>query len=172
MERAKNSSGFTLVELMVIVGLVAIFSAIALPSFISFVNNNRTQSAGSELYSLLQYARGTAAANRTTLTVCFDNGKVSVKSLCNKADSEALRLVDTSVDMASVSIKSSQTAVTFYPNGTTKAPATTIVLCGANGSANNAANGFTLTVDVSGSVRMWNRGKGRDNVANMSSCSP
>lgn len=166
MERAKNSSGFTLTELMIVVALVAVFSAIAIPSFSSLVSNNRTQGAAGEIYGLLQFARSTAAANRSTLMVCFDAGKISVKTLCTKADSEALRIVNTAVDMGSVSINSSQNVVTFYPNGTTKAPATTIVLCGSNG----AANGFTLTVDVSGSVRMWNRGKTRDNAATMSSC--
>ncbi len=168
MKRITHSSGFTLTELMIVVGLVAIFSAIAVPNLMSFVSNNHTQAAAGEIYGLLQFARGTAAANRSTLTVCFDEGKISVKPLCDKADSTALRLVNTAVDMGSVTIQSSQAAVTFYPNGTTKAPATTIVFCGSNG----AANGLTLTVDVSGSVRLWNRGKTKDNAATMSSCSP
>ncbi|MPS98116.1 MAG: prepilin-type N-terminal cleavage/methylation domain-containing protein [Pseudomonas sp.] len=56
--------GFTLIEMMVVVALVAILAALAAPSFIAQIANQRVSSAALELQSLLQLARSEAVYKR------------------------------------------------------------------------------------------------------------
>ncbi|MHB9797796.1 GspH/FimT family pseudopilin [Pseudomonas sp. MT3] len=69
MSRPKGLAGFTLIELMIVVTLLAVFATIALPSFTSTIENNRVQSASEELFSLLQYARSEAVSRNAPVTV-------------------------------------------------------------------------------------------------------
>lgn len=57
---AQRQDGFTLIEAMVTIGLLAILLGIAVPSFDLLINRNRAQSTGKELVALLQYARAQA----------------------------------------------------------------------------------------------------------------
>ena len=61
----KKTSGFTLIELMVVVALVAILAALAAPSFLTQIANQRVSSAAQDLQSLLQLARSEAIYKRT-----------------------------------------------------------------------------------------------------------
>ena len=65
-----SSSGFTLVELMVTVAVLAIISAIAFPSFTSLMNSNRLAGAANDLVGDLQYARSEAIRRNSRITVC------------------------------------------------------------------------------------------------------
>jgi len=64
------SRGFTLVELLVTIAVVAILAAIALPSFTSMIQRNGVNSAGNRLMADLGYARAEAATRGTYVSVC------------------------------------------------------------------------------------------------------
>jgi type IV fimbrial biogenesis protein FimU len=69
MSRPKASAGFTLIELMIVVVLLAIFASIALPSFSTLMRNNKVQGSADELYILLQFARTEAVSRRATIKI-------------------------------------------------------------------------------------------------------
>ncbi|HDS0922811.1 TPA: GspH/FimT family pseudopilin [Stenotrophomonas maltophilia] len=67
---SRQSNGFTLVELMITVAVVAILAAIAFPSFQSTLRSNRVASASNEVSGLVALARSEAIRNKRGGGVC------------------------------------------------------------------------------------------------------
>lgn len=67
---ANNARGFTVIELMITVVVVAILAGVALPSFRAFMQRNAVSGATNELMADLQYARGVAVSDRTFVSLC------------------------------------------------------------------------------------------------------
>lgn len=63
-------AGFTLVELMVTVAIVAILAAIALPSFSTSIRNSRLASTTNEFIAAINLARSEAVKSNRTGQVC------------------------------------------------------------------------------------------------------
>jgi type IV fimbrial biogenesis protein FimT len=79
MNRRKNSSachGFTLIELMTVIALLAILSAIAAPSLRTFIENQRLRNASFDVVSDLLLARS-EALTRQSLVVVTPSGSDS-----------------------------------------------------------------------------------------------
>lgn len=62
--------GFTLIELMIVVALLAIISAFALPAFQSFIASNRLTSEANELLAGLNLARSEAVRTQCATRLC------------------------------------------------------------------------------------------------------
>jgi prepilin-type N-terminal cleavage/methylation domain-containing protein len=72
---SKDAAGFTLMELMVTVALVALLSAISLPGILSGLPEKRLKSAARDLYATLQKARLLAVKiNREVRVEFIDDG--------------------------------------------------------------------------------------------------
>jgi len=67
-ERLSSDEGFTLIELMVVVLIIAILIAIAIPSFIGFRKNAQDRSVQSDLRSGLLAQKGYWTENNQTFT--------------------------------------------------------------------------------------------------------
>lgn len=68
--RARGRAGFSLVELMITIAVLAIIIAISAPSFTGVFNGNRLTSRANELVASLQSARSEALRLNAPVTVC------------------------------------------------------------------------------------------------------
>ena len=107
MSRLTKAQGFTLIELMIAIAIVAILTALALPSFQNFIRRNAVASEVNNLIGSLQTARtlalsGNFAAgvctSKTTGVVCtgatttrYDTGTAIFTRPDNTADNEVVR---------------------------------------------------------------------------------
>jgi len=66
----RNNNGFTIVELMVSIAIVAILTAVALPSLNSFTIRMKVDNEISELHRLLLTARNAAINSEQNVTIC------------------------------------------------------------------------------------------------------
>ncbi len=71
--RKARSAGFTLIELMFVVVLVAILGALALPAFQEMIAAQRVRAASSALYDSLTLARSEAIKRNTAVTMTVTN---------------------------------------------------------------------------------------------------
>ena len=67
---SRRHAGFTLMELMIAVAIVAILVGVAAPSMTDMLVNGRLQGASSDLVADLSLARGSAAAKGQRVTIC------------------------------------------------------------------------------------------------------
>lgn len=71
--RRANALGFTLVELMVVVAIMAIVLMVGLPSFRSTLQSNRVATTSNELQGSIALARGDAITSTQTSGICPAN---------------------------------------------------------------------------------------------------
>jgi len=67
-----NNSGFTLAELLTVIGIITIVSAVSIPSIISWIPNYRLKSAALDLFSNFQAARVRAMQARSEYGIRFN----------------------------------------------------------------------------------------------------
>jgi type IV fimbrial biogenesis protein FimT len=67
---AKRQTGFTLLELMITIAVVAILVAIAYPSMTAFLQRDQAVAQSNNIRANLQFARGQAAATRAYVSIC------------------------------------------------------------------------------------------------------
>ena len=66
-----SNSGFTLIELIVVVLIIAVLSTIAAPGWLGFVNRQRVNKANDAVLSILQEAQSEAKRRKLSYTVQF-----------------------------------------------------------------------------------------------------
>ncbi len=83
-----NRKGFTLLELLMSVAIMAILVVLSTPIFTTYIMQNRLKGAGESLYGDLFHARAEAIKQQKNITVVFQTGAnwcygVTTASNCN-----------------------------------------------------------------------------------------
>ena len=136
-------SGFTLIELMVTIAVLAILVAIALPNYQAFVLNSRMTAQANDFLTSLHLARSEAVKRNAAVTMSARVGNWANGWRIADAGGNVLR-EHPALEGAS-SLGGAMTTITFRPNG--QAVTTTFNLCNP-GTA--IAPGRNIQVGVSG----------------------
>ncbi|PPU76252.1 MULTISPECIES: type IV pilin protein [Xanthomonas] len=75
-----GSSGFTLIELMVVVAIVGILAAVAYPSYAEHIRKSRRAQAKADLVEYSQLAERSHTTNNTYASYRFGNGSTTTQS--------------------------------------------------------------------------------------------
>lgn len=162
--------GFTLIELMVVLALVAIIATIAVPSFNSLIRHNRLESQAEELNSLLQYARSEALIRKVRTRVEIDTvtGDITVgRDSAGATIPEESTLRKSSLQLNSISLAASTSTVRYLPTGASSTPNFRAIFC----TDDNAEEGRLLTVSGSGATQLHHKGQDSDGTA-LGGCTP
>ena len=73
----RQERGFTLIEMMVAIGLTALLVSMAVPALNLFVSNARQTGAVNDFVSSMHLARSTAVTTNTRVTVCASSSGAS-----------------------------------------------------------------------------------------------
>ena len=83
--RAVRSAGFTVIEIMVVVAIVGIFAALAVPSWRDYQNNLRLKTAARTVANAFSYARSQALATGNNHVVVLAVDPLDPNDVCGNA---------------------------------------------------------------------------------------
>lgn len=132
MNKACKQSGFTLIELMVVIAVMAILSGMALPALGSMSAGNDLNTEQENLIETLKKARGMAVSRSTFATVTINSAARTVQlSLADGSQPVETRMIRPSINI------NADSALVFSAQGTVTAQAgTTSTILSSTGYAN------------------------------------
>lgn len=115
LKRQMTSSGFTLIELMVTIAVLAIIVSIAAPNISTQLANQRVKSTAATLENALKEAKVESIIRRQNVSVIY-NASSSPKNITLQANSMSISSYDIS-DQSAISITpTTATTIVFQPN--------------------------------------------------------
>ncbi len=153
MARKPGDGGFTYVELIIAVSIIALTLAFSGPSLERFAKQSKTKAAAREVYGRLQQARMTAIKENVSIPAVFTNTGAGIMTTTYPTSGN--QVLDLSVEAhlrgAYLDLSSSPVSITFGPNGT--ANPNTVTLRHSDGSV----NAFAVVVNNGGGIRIERR---------------
>ena len=123
----RQSAGFTLVELMVVVAVVGVLAIVAMPAMTDMINNGRATAQTEELVSSLQLARAEAVRRNARVTICAGSGGVcngsaswaqlTVFGLDNTATPPVSDVIRDNAASGNVQVTGPTAGIVFRPSG-------------------------------------------------------
>jgi type IV fimbrial biogenesis protein FimT len=147
----RRQAGFTLIELMIAVGLTGLLLSMAVPAMDIFVSNARQTGAFNDFVSTIHQARSTAVTTNTRVTICpsasgtncenvgWNNGWIvfaDPDSDRNVDNNETILAANGPVDGLTVESNEFATFMMYRPNGRVM-----------NAALNGSSGAFTLCDD-------------------------
>jgi len=134
--------GVTLIELVIAIAVFAIITLLAVPSFISFLDSQKSQAAINDIKSTLQRAVVEAKNRQKPVYICASG---------NNADQTCDAVLKTGKATSLNAISASSATIRFNPNGTNTS--VTLTLCSKyhenSGKLNLSSFGSVSSVGVS-----------------------
>lgn len=143
--------GFTLIELMVVVAVLAIVATVAVPSFQQLIENNRLATESNRILSAISFARSEAVRVGDDVSLTADGGGfdegwcVHLGAACDAANS--LRQFDA---LSQLDYSGSENTLTFNSRGEMTNADFTISIEPAGCSGVTTDKTRTITVSLSG----------------------
>lgn len=152
MMQLQNNYGFTLIEAMITVLILAILSSAAIPAYREFVNNQRIKTTAFDFLAMLTLARSEAIKRNTQVTAIATNGNwangwtlnigtTSAGTILSQQDAKRGLIVQC---MNTPPTTASCTNITYNSNG--RSPNSQYIQIG-NNSGNNVR---CINIDLSG----------------------
>jgi prepilin-type N-terminal cleavage/methylation domain-containing protein len=85
MHRARHTSGFTAIEVVVVVAIIGIAAAMAVPSWRATQANSRLRDAAGDVADAMQSARARAMSSGHRFVVYFDTGVNGGEDICGNS---------------------------------------------------------------------------------------
>lgn len=127
-----NNAGFTLIELMVTIAVLAIIVGIAAPNISNQLADQRSKSTTATLYNALKEAKSESVIRRQIMKISYDNNGTNAGTI-EIDDANGNNVTSYQYDTRST-IKSSDDEVKFNPHKT--ADEMTFTICDSNLTAN------------------------------------
>jgi type IV fimbrial biogenesis protein FimT len=166
-----NSNGFSLFELMIIIGIIGLTMAIAAPNLVTMISNNRISASADDFIGALQLAKAEAASRVNPVTICKKNadGNACVgggdwsQGWIVFSDSDGDATVDGEEvllnhealhpDITFGGTGNVANSITYRPSGTTTIDTIEyLTVCDGRGIDDSAAKGILVTITGRGSV--------------------
>jgi type IV fimbrial biogenesis protein FimT len=128
--RQSLADGFTLIELMVTIAVLAILIALAMPSFASLINSNRLTAQSNEVVAALQFARVEAVRQNRRAIVCgsangtscsnstaWNTGWLTYLDMDSNGSPSAAEIIRVSTVKAPLQVRSFANSISYRSDG-------------------------------------------------------
>ena len=82
----RSDAGFTILEILILLTLIGIFSAIAAPSWLMFINNHRLKQSLDRAYWGMEVAQSNAKRDKTSWQASFKQVEENIQLAIHKSD--------------------------------------------------------------------------------------
>jgi len=179
--RLRDKKGFTMIELLIVVAIIAVMAAIAIPNIISWIPTMRVNSAARDIVSEMQLARMKAVSERNNYVITFDTS-TNQYSIYDDGDndgaeaSELVKTVDVDTDYSGIQFgyvagknpsndditgsvqfgaTSSPIRETFIPNGTANLMGSVYLIPTEDIAGSRRDRQRAITVILTGRIKLW-----------------